>query len=112
MSRSRRLLIFVVLCSLPTFAQLTHTTKTFTSGTGCVQTTTDYYWTYKDSKGVSHSFPGYTQVETLYGAGCHFFHQTTVDELSSDGQYYPQATGAGGSVGGAGKLLPKYQVVS
>lgn len=102
-------------------------TTTTTSGTCSIRTTTDT-WTFTDTLNVAHAFPRTTNTHFLLGCssscgggtksgcttgcGCPPTGSTSQNEWSSDGRYFLQATGAGGSVTAeAGYVDPKFLVV-
>ena len=107
-------------------AQLTSTktSKLYT----CSGAPINYYeyeysdWQYKDSSGVTHSFPGDTLVENRIsytcGDGAHTCYcaaniDTSLSSLSTDAAYYLQATGGSGNAYAvnAGWINAKYKIV-
>jgi hypothetical protein len=80
-------------------------------------TVTNYVWTFTDPSGAEHLFSGETTRSITYtkiaGVGCEAYHLiTSLDEWSTDGRYYLEATGASGTVTAeAGYVDPKYLVV-
>jgi hypothetical protein len=99
---------------------LTDTVATHTSVEGeCTDTSNIYTWTFTDPEGVKHTFSGtsafFISVETeccKLPDPCTGGHSTTVDEWSTDGLYYLEATGPSGSITSeAGFVNPKYKIV-
>jgi hypothetical protein len=77
-------------------------------------------WVYTDSAGVKHDFTGgdYVEVQESWyqypreaPITCGANITTSLDAYSTDGLYYLQATGGGGTVAAAGFVNPKYVVV-
>ena len=106
---------------------LTNTRTTHTTSGNCSENITTYAWTYQDSLGDSHAFPGQTQnnvflscssscaggrgKEGCYtGCGCAPTGSTSAAEWSTDNQYYLQATAGSGDV--STLFVPAYKVVS
>jgi hypothetical protein len=116
------LVIFLATLTSLSSAQLTNTA---TSGWGGCPTTapknlvTYTNWAFKDSLGVTHDFAGETIVEEHVSwnpapcciANCGDNAVTGLNETSTDGLYYLEADGAGGTVYPAGWVHPKYVVV-
>ncbi len=129
-SHASLILFFVAILTAVSPAQLTYTTTTSYGG-GCSASDpvpknqyTYSNWVYKDSSGVNHEFSGSDYVEYREGwfqvqpggeeikVYCGINQTTSLDALSTDNSYYLQATGASGTVGGAGILYPKFKVLS
>lgn len=93
------------------------TTVTHISGNGCPPgTVTTYAWKFTDTSGGGHTFSGSTYVDANYIQilnYCHFVDNVgSLDEWSSDGLYYLQATGSAGSVTAvSGHMNPKFIVI-
>jgi hypothetical protein len=98
-------------------------TVTTTHSTGCdseTNTITTYVWTFTDPSGGKHSFPGDSESEVIFTEGVDHGRSTcgpittitSLDEWSSDGLYYLEATGASGSVTAVGGYVnPKYKII-
>jgi hypothetical protein len=91
---------------------LTNTEKTVIDDSpGCDITIYEYTWTFIDPSGVAHDFAGYSAEDIL--SGCHGKNgPTALDEWSTDGTYYLEASGDSGSITGEGGYVnPKYKIV-
>jgi len=96
----------------------TEKTTTFDNPDGCIQTTRSYTWTFTDTAGVTHPFPGVSDMITTTGSerwcltGPQFGPLST---WSSDGLYYLQGTAGSATketvTAEAGYVDPKYVVV-
>jgi hypothetical protein len=127
--RALWLLTAVSLLATLSFAQLS-STKTTSYGGGCSSSflpipnvTTYSSWAYKDSSGVTHDFGGSDYVEfeeskfVVIGGEevkiyCGSNITTSLTTLSTDREYYLQATGASGTADQAAVAYPEYQVLS
>jgi hypothetical protein len=114
--------LFTVAALSPvSFAQTIPGTLTDTSTTttisGCnLGYLTTYAWTFTDPQGGKHSFSGVSSKSLIYiqllddcipESG-----SSSLDEWSSDGLYYLEATGASGSVTAVGGYVnPKYKII-
>jgi hypothetical protein len=109
---------FLIRADDPRNPDQTVTTHTTTAGE-CTDTNDSYAWTFTDPEGVQHTFSRSSalniSVETkccTLPDPCTGAHSTTVDEWSTDGQYYLEATGSSGSVTAEGGYVnPKYKIV-
>jgi hypothetical protein len=123
-------LVLTVVVFLPAFshAQLTYqTTSTYFGGCdstwGPPNKITYSDWVYEDSSGVSHYFGGSDYLEVreskfivgpsgeAYKAYCGASVITSLDGVSTDYEYYLQATGGSGTVTAVGYLNPKYLIM-
>jgi hypothetical protein len=98
-------------------------TATTTHSAGCdsyTNTVITYVWTFTDPAGGKHTFAGESEYEDIYSDG--FQHgrvvcgptitDTKLDEWSSDGLFYLEATGGTGSITSvAGHVNPKFVVI-
>jgi hypothetical protein len=120
-TESISILFAVAALAGPSFGQtipgsLTDTATT-TYPSGCkTGTITKYVWTFTDTSGGKHTFPGYTEKALIYTkilGNCEGQNSTSsLDEWSSDALYYLAANGAFGSVpSGRGFVSPKYKIV-
>ena len=106
--------------SIPGSLTETATYSTSISGQNgdCTRYITTYVWKFKDPAGNIHSFPGSTYYE--YGDwsgsnknnGCIQPLESSLDEWSTDNEYYLQARAGSGTITAVGGFLsPKYKVV-
>jgi hypothetical protein len=122
MKRAKYFSIFLAVITLATVSQA-QLTSTQTVKTGWCEpgkgTYYEYQWSFKDSSGIAHPFPGISEVFITYASGplrsdlvCRGY-STSLTVFSTDGLYYLQATGASGSESAAttGFINPKYVVV-
>jgi hypothetical protein len=82
----------------------------------CTVTTTYFYWTYTDSSGIKHAFPGTSSVVVeekgyLDGLYCSGYSISTALDASS-GDYNLKALGGSGTVSISATIFPKYQILS
>lgn len=120
-------LFSVALLATISSAQVTRTSTLSNGGScpkGIYNLTTYSNWAYKDSSGVTHKFNGEDLVETLtqdcvWVLGkkecrpCGENFTSSLDEASTDGLAYLEATGGSGTavVGSTGWVNPKYQII-
>jgi len=128
----KSLCVLAAIASLSSLslAQLTYTT-TQSYGGGCSSSflpipnvTTYSSWAYKDASGVTHDFDGsdYVEVEeskfeVMPGGEevkvyCGENITTSLDSLSTDREYYLEASGASGAADPAAVAYPDFQVLS
>jgi len=107
--------------------QSTTTTKSQGGGT-CTTINSSYTWTFTDSTGVAHAFPGSSTLldeefsggssrakSTLHpdDGGCNAYLEPEFNTWSTDGLYYLDATGPFGSIAATHSYFdPAYQVTS
>jgi len=122
------LLFFVTTLTALSSAQLSYTTTSSYLGCspsfGPPNVYTYSNWVYKDSSGVSHSFPGSDYIEDeeakfvvspsgqMIRVTCGQIVITSLDILSNDWEYYLQASGPSGTADPAAVAYPQYQVIS
>lgn len=100
-------LFVVMVLTTMSLGQLSYTTSC--TGSCEAEQCTYSNWTYKDSSGVKHVFPG-SDGSTL--VDCKFLTLTKLDTLSDDKLYYLEADGSVGAAYPSGILYPQYEVVS
>jgi hypothetical protein len=114
--KSPYVLVAVLSFANTVFAQLTNTVTSTTSGNRNCEILTITYsnWTFTDSAGVAHIFPGTDQEIDRSGIHCNSESTTGLDTLSTDSEYRLQARGGNGTatlVAVKGFINPKYVVL-